>query len=43
MIRYLRTWAARRRLQRMVAANRRAPATISFAKHRAAALKGLGR
>jgi hypothetical protein len=43
MIRALRQYIARRRLQRMVEANRRAPATISYRAHREAALKGLGR
>jgi hypothetical protein len=43
MIRAIRTWRAKRKLARLIAANRRAPATRSYASHREAALKGRAR
>jgi hypothetical protein len=39
MIRYIRTWLAHRRLQRLVDASKRAPATREFVRRREAALK----
>jgi hypothetical protein len=39
LTRAIRTWRAKRRLEKLVAANLRAPATRSYASHRQAALK----
>lgn len=39
----LRHYLARRKLSRIVKANRNAPSTISFRKHREAALLGIER